>query len=98
MRIGIFAKTFAGSDPQTVLAAAKSAGYGCVQYNFACSGLPAMPDTVPEAVITAIADAVASTGVTIAALSATYNMVHPDVSVRETGLRRLGVAALAFRC
>lgn len=93
MRIGIFAKTFAGSDPLTVLTAAKVAGYTCVQYNFACSGLASMPDTVPEAAITAIADAVAATGVTIAALSATYNMIHPDVSVRETGQRRLGVAA-----
>lgn len=94
MRIGIFAKTFAGSDPLTVLAAARAAGFGCVQYNFACSGLPPMPDAVTEAAISAIAGAVAATGVEIVALSATYNMIHPDVSVRVTGRKRLAVAAL----
>ena len=33
----------------------------------------------------------AATGVAIAAVSGTYNMIHPDPEVRATGLRRLGV-------
>jgi hypothetical protein len=47
MRLGIFAKTFPGNDPVTVMSAARMAGYGAVQYNMACSGLPAMPDAIP---------------------------------------------------
>jgi sugar phosphate isomerase/epimerase len=91
MRLGIFAKTFAGSDPRTVLTAARDAGFAAVQYNMACSGLPAMPDTLPVAAVAAIAAAARQTGVAIAAVSGTYNMIHPDPAVRATGLRRLGL-------
>ncbi len=91
MRLGIFAKTFAGTDPLTVLQAAKGAGYAAVQYNMACSGLPAMPDALTDAQARAVAEASRATGVAIAAVSGTYNMIHPDPAVRATGLRRLGV-------
>lgn len=91
MRLGIFAKTFAGDDPSTVLRAAKDAGFGTVQYNMACSGLAAMPDDLPDAVLQAVAGAAQGQGVAIAAVSGTYNMIHPDPAVRATGLRRLGL-------
>ncbi|MDO9641242.1 MAG: sugar phosphate isomerase/epimerase [Pseudotabrizicola sp.] len=91
MRLGIFAKTFPGDDPATVLAAAKAAGFDAVQYNMACSGLAAMPDVLAPAVAQAVADAAALHGVGIAAVSGTYNMIHPDPAVRAAGLRRLGV-------
>jgi len=91
MRLGIFAKTFPGSDPLTVLGAARNAGYACVQYNMACAGLPAMPDALTPADTGTVAAASAETGVAIAAVSGTYNMIHPDPAVRATGLRRLGV-------
>lgn len=89
MRAGIFAKTFSGTDPRAVLARAAAAGYACVQYNFACSGLPPMPDAVEEPAILAIVAARQSTGVEIAALSATYNMIHPNRAIRDAGMRRL---------
>lgn len=91
MRLGIFAKTFAGSDPFTVLSAAKSAGYASVQYNMACSGLAAMPDELTSNQMQAVALAAAETGMSIAAVSGTYNMIHPDPAVRATGLRRLAI-------
>jgi sugar phosphate isomerase/epimerase len=91
MRLGIFAKTFAGSDPLTVLQAARQAGFSSVQYNMACSGLPAMPDALTDAQAAAVAQASAATGVAIAAVSGTYNMIHPDPAVRAAGLRRLRV-------
>lgn len=89
MRLGIFAKTFAGTDPATVLAAAKSAGFGAVQYNMACSGLPAMPDALTPAQTVAVARAGTTSGVAIAAVSGTYNMIHPDPALRALGLQRL---------
>lgn len=91
MRLGIFAKTFAGSKPLTVLRAAKAAGFASVQYNLACSGLPAMPDALTHVETSAVANASAATGLAIAAVSGTYNMIHPDPAVRATGLRRLSV-------
>jgi len=90
MRLGIFAKTFPGTDPAVVLARVADAGYACTQFNMACCGLPAMPDTIEPGTIDAVAAAARSAGVAIAALSGTYNMVHPDPAVRALGLRRLG--------
>ncbi|TIT37963.1 MAG: sugar phosphate isomerase/epimerase [Mesorhizobium sp.] len=101
MRLGIFAKTFPGTDPAVVLAAVKQAGYETTQFNLACAGLPSMPDAVPADAVAAIRVAARSSAVSLAALSGTYNMAHPDRTVRDEGLRRLGVvidtaAALAI--
>lgn len=91
MRLGIFAKTFPGADPATVMAAARAAGFEAVQYNMACSGLAAMPDALTAAQVAAVAAASRDTGVAVAAVSGTYNMIHPDPAVRAAGLRRLGL-------
>ncbi|AMX91821.1 sugar phosphate isomerase/epimerase [Mesorhizobium sp. M7A.F.Ca.US.014.04.1.1] len=91
MRLGIFAKTFAGTEPAAVLTAVKQAGYETTQFNLACAGLPSMPDVVPADAIASVRAAVRSSGVSLAALSGTYNMAHPDKAVRDDGLRRLAV-------
>ncbi|WLR95708.1 sugar phosphate isomerase/epimerase family protein [Shinella zoogloeoides] len=97
MRTGIFAKTFAGTTPDVVLAAARDAGYASVQYNFACSGLGALPETIPGAAVAAIRDASERAGVAVAAFSATYNMIHPDIAVREAGRRSFAAIAAVAR-
>ncbi len=97
MRIGIFAKTFQGETPLAVLSAAQEAGYDTVQYNLACSGLGALPSVVPEAALGAIQQAVLATGVTIAAVSATYNMIHPHQAVRDAGRDAFTAIAEAAR-
>lgn len=91
MRLGIFAKTFPGADPDTVLAAVANASFGVAQYNMACSGLDPLPDAIPVDVTTAIRAAVMASGVGIVAVSGTFNMIHPDPVVRAAGLRRLRV-------
>jgi sugar phosphate isomerase/epimerase len=95
MRLGIFAKTFPGTDPRTVLSAVSAAGFDAAQYNMACSGLPAMPDVVPPGVADAIRSAGRAAGVEIVALSGTYNMVHPDPLERARGHARLETLAAA---
>ena len=97
MRLGIFAKTFAGADAATVLGAVRRAGYDCTQFNMACVGLPPMPYAIEEAVLAEIRASAAAAGVGIVALSATYNMIHPDPIVRMDGLLRLGVMLAAAR-
>lgn len=97
MKLGIFAKTFEGTDPATVLSAVAAAGYQAAQYNMACSGLPSMPDAISDAQADAVAAAAAAAGVEIVAVSGTYNMIHPDRSVREAGHRRLEVLASQAR-
>lgn len=96
MRLGIFAKTFDGMDPSLVFSAARASGFSMVQYNMACSGLASMPDEISPQIATAVNYAAKLYGIEIAALSATYNMVHPDVTVRKLGLQRLEI--MAARC
>ncbi|RWL95817.1 MAG: sugar phosphate isomerase/epimerase [Mesorhizobium sp.] len=91
MQVGVFAKTFPGSEPTGVLAAVRDAGFAVTQFNLACAGLPSMPDAVPDAAIDAIGAAAEATGIGLVALSGTYNMAHPDSRMREDGLRRLAV-------
>jgi len=97
MRIGIFAKTFPGSDPHTVLAKVAAAGFATTQYNMACSGLPSLPDRIDAATTEAIRSAATGAGVDIVALSSTFNMIHPDPAVRSAGLEKLAVLAEAVR-
>jgi sugar phosphate isomerase/epimerase len=97
MKLGIFAKTFDGKDPLTVLEAVAAAGFGAAQYNMACSGLPSMPDVIDEADAKRVADAAARTGVDIVAVSGTYNMIHPDPAVRAAGHRRLETIAASCK-
>ncbi len=91
MQLGIFAKTFAAQGATPVLDAVHDAGYQTAQFNLACVGLPSMPTEISAAVCSEISAAAKSTGVSIAAISGTYNMAHPDPTVRAGGLRRLGV-------
>ncbi len=91
MRLGIFAKTFDGTDPALVLSAVRRAGFAAAQFNMACCGLPALPDEVTPETIARIREAAEASGVELSALSATYNMLHPDPAVRADGLRRLAV-------
>lgn len=97
MQVGIFAKTFSGNNATDVLNAVRAAGYGCTQFNMACVGLPTMPDAIPDTIVSAIGDAGKESGVILSALSATYNMIHPDRAERDTGMRRLAVVADAAR-
>ena len=97
MQIGVFAKTFAVQGAVNVLQAVRQAGFETVQFNMACLGLPPMPDAIAAEVIKDVAEASRATGVSIAAVSATYNMIHPDTGARRTGLRRLGVMLRAAR-
>jgi sugar phosphate isomerase/epimerase len=93
MKLGIFAKTFEGTRPGDVLPQAAAAGYDAVQYNMACSGIGSLPTEVSEAVADAVASAASEAGISIAAVSATYNMIHPDSAVREQG--RAAFSAIA---
>ncbi len=96
MRLGIFAKTFAGEDPARVLRQVRAAGFGCAQFNMACAGLSSLPQAVPDDVADRVAEAGARAGVALAAVSATYNMIHPDPAARAAGRRALSAIAAAM--
>ena len=92
---GIFAKTFARRTVEEVIDAVAMQGIRSVQFNMACAGLASMPDTIEQSLAEHIARACAAKGIAMAALSGTFNVIHPDTAQREAGLRRLDVLASA---
>lgn len=93
MRPGIFAKTFLRSSLEEVLDAVVAHGFYETQFNMSVVGLPSMPDEIDPALADRVREAAAGRGVSVAAVSGTFNMAHPDEEVRRDGLRRLGVLA-----
>jgi sugar phosphate isomerase/epimerase len=93
MRLGVFARTFPGRDPETVFGDVLAAGFEGVQYNMACSGLPPMPDAIDAGSAMAVGAAARARGLRVFAVSGTWNMIHPDRAVRAEGQRRLEVLA-----
>jgi sugar phosphate isomerase/epimerase len=92
MRLGIFAKVFHEPTVLECLVAAHQAGFATVQFNMQCAGLPSLPDLVSPAQSAEIVSAARTANVSLAALSGTYNMIHPDLTARTDGRRRLTVA------
>ncbi len=97
MQIGIFARTFTRPTLEAIFDAVVAHGLDCVQFNMACVGLPSLPDHIENDVIARIRIESASRGINIAAVSGTYNMIHPDPEQRQDGLQRLGVLASACK-
>ena len=94
MQLGIFAKTFPGTDPAAVLAAAARRRLRDDAVQPRLLRPPRHARRVPAAAIGRVRAAAAATGVALAALSGTYNMAHPDPAVRADG-RPAGSRAIA---
>ncbi len=89
MQIGIFARTFQRPTLSGLLDAIAASGVETVQFNFSCAGLPTLPERVDPAMIGEIRREFETRGLKLAAVSGTFNMIHPDSRAREAGLRRL---------
>ena len=95
MEIGIFAKTFMRPTLGTTLDAVVAHGIGCVQFNMACAGVPSLPEQIDTALSAEIRGAMAARQLRMAAVSGTFNMIHPDLARRQAGLARLRTLAAA---
>jgi sugar phosphate isomerase/epimerase/pimeloyl-ACP methyl ester carboxylesterase len=94
MHLGILAKTFVRPTLVETLDAVAACGVDCVQFNFACAGLPTMPESIDPAMLNAAARELKRRKLSVAAVSGTFNMIDPNLAKRREGLRRLdGVAA-----
>jgi sugar phosphate isomerase/epimerase/pimeloyl-ACP methyl ester carboxylesterase len=89
MQLGIFAKTFVRPSLAETLEAVSACGLDCVQFNFSCAGLGAMPEKIAPESLAAIAGELRRSGLSVAAVSGTFNMIDPDAARRREGLRRL---------
>ncbi|MGO9661433.1 MAG: sugar phosphate isomerase/epimerase family protein [Acidimicrobiales bacterium] len=88
VELGIFARIFSRRRAEDVAAAVAGAGFGLAQLNLSCIGLPTLPPVDRDVGLETIASAFAAERVRIWGLSATYNLVHPDLSVRKEGTER----------
>jgi sugar phosphate isomerase/epimerase len=95
MQIGIFAKTFVRPTLAETLDAVAAHGIHTVQFNLACAGLPSMPARIDPALSAEIRGALDVRQLRMAAVSGTFNMIHPDPARRREGLARLRVLASA---
>ena len=91
MRLGIMATTFARPRLEATLDAVAACGVQSVQFDLACAGVPTLPTQISPALCARVRDAFAARGLTMEALSGTFNMIHPDPGERAEGLRRLRV-------
>ena len=95
MKLGVFAKTYQRKSLEATLDAVRADGINLIQLKMTSVGLPTLPEQIPQSIIDRIKRATESRGITIAAISATYNMAHPDPAVRDRGTKRLRVLAKA---
>ena len=81
---GIFARVFARTEPAGVAAAVAGAGFTTVQLNLSSVGLPTVPDRLAWADIDldTVTTAFAAADVRIWGVSATVNLIHPDLERR----------------
>jgi sugar phosphate isomerase/epimerase len=90
MKLGVFAKTYERPSVDEAFASAAGDGFSCVQFNLASSGLDTLPRApVPENISVQIDRAARRHHIEIVAVSGTFNMAHPQSSVRQEGVDRL---------
>ena len=91
MQLGIMATTYARPTLEETLDAVAALGVRGVQFDLACAGGPTLPPRIAPALCARIRTAFAARGLTMSALSGTFNMIHPDPVERAAGLRNLAV-------
>jgi sugar phosphate isomerase/epimerase len=79
MKLGIFAKTFPRPTLEETLDAVVAQGLTHVQFNFSCVGLLTLPERIDERQCAQIAAAFRERGLTMAAISGTFNMCCPGM-------------------
>jgi sugar phosphate isomerase/epimerase len=105
-RLGIFARTFVRDTAEQVAQAVADHGFDLTQLNLSSMGGPTLPPLDDQPDYPAIGSAFAAAGVQIWGLSATYNVIHPDIRKRAADTAkavtlieragRLGVTAVTL--
>jgi sugar phosphate isomerase/epimerase len=95
MQIGIFARTFRRPSLGQLLDVIAEHGIESVQFNFSCVGLSTLPEHIDPALVDQIRSELGDRHLKLAAISGTFNLIHPDIRIRRNGLRRLRELAVA---
>jgi sugar phosphate isomerase/epimerase len=96
--IGIFARTFTRRSAAEVAKAVRGAGFTLVQFNFSAIGLDTLHPGAQPSDFEQVALSFRQHGTDLWGLSATYNVIHPDRTVRDAqtrdALRLIGMSCL----
>jgi sugar phosphate isomerase/epimerase len=90
VQLGIFSRTYQPIGIETIFSRIAQDGFQAIQFNFSSAGLPSLPKDWPEPTIKDVMASAKRSGLTICALSGTYNMAHPDAARRRAD--RIGFA------
>jgi sugar phosphate isomerase/epimerase len=93
MHVGIFARTFSRPSLEAILDAIEQHGIRSIQFNMSCAGFPSLPESIEAELADRICEALRARGIVMAAVSGTFNMIHPDHAIRAHNLERLRVLA-----
>ncbi|AYB47794.1 sugar phosphate isomerase/epimerase family protein [Paenibacillus lautus] len=88
MRLGIFAKTFERPTLEANLDAVIATGLEVIQFNLSCAALPSLPEDADPGTALHIRAACENRHLHMAAVSGTFNMIHPDQEKRRHDIRR----------
>lgn len=88
MKLGVFSRTYEVSDLAETCRRMTAHGIFHTQFNLSNAGLPTLPDHVDEKKCQEIRALTRQYGVTLDALSGTFNMIDPDEVSRERGCRQ----------
>lgn len=86
LRPGLLAPEFPHASLEENLDAIARTGATAVQFDLACAVGETFPDVVTDGTTARIRRAFETRGLELAALSGTYNMIHPDPALRHAGL------------
>lgn len=88
MRLGIFSKTFERPTLEENLEAVNATGLSIIQFNLSCAGHPSLPDEIDLETAEHIREECEKRHLHIAAVSGTFNMIHPDRQRLRDDIRR----------
>lgn len=91
MELGIFSRTYETADLRETLREMTSQGIYHTQFNLSNAGLPTLPEFIDEKKIEEIKKLTKEFGVTLDALSGTFNMIDPDEEARQKGCDQFAV-------
>ncbi len=97
MHLGILARTFPRPSFEQTLDAITERGLTHVQFNMSCTGQPTLPERMDEHQCVWIARSFRERGLTMAAISGTFNLCDPEPTRLAENLRRLESLAAACR-
>jgi sugar phosphate isomerase/epimerase len=93
MQLGIFSKIMARPTLEESLDAVRQADLDAVQFNFETAGYGHMPTTLADGTCSRIRTALEARRLKLAALSGTFNIIHPNIKQRQDSMKRLAILA-----